>query len=79
LIEILQVESHIVAPVENPTPLDKLTPEVAFNDVTFSYPSRPDQPATKNLTLTAKEGKVLALVGPSGAGKTTLFELLQRF
>ncbi|MEZ9653268.1 ABC transporter ATP-binding protein/permease [Vibrio splendidus] len=79
LIEILQVESHIVAPVENPTPLDKLTPEVAFNDVTFCYPSRPDQPATKNLTLTAKEGKVLALVGPSGAGKTTLFELLQRF
>lgn len=79
LIEILQVESHIVAPVADPTSLDKLTPEVAFNDVTFCYPSRPDQPATKNLTLTAKEGKVLALVGPSGAGKTTLFELLQRF
>ncbi|TVU62295.1 ABC transporter ATP-binding protein/permease [Vibrio atlanticus] len=79
LIEILQVESHIVAPVANPTSLDKLTPEVAFDDVTFCYPSRPDQPATKNLTLTAKEGKVLALVGPSGAGKTTLFELLQRF
>ncbi|WP_299694599.1 ABC transporter ATP-binding protein/permease [uncultured Vibrio sp.] len=79
LIEILQVESHIVAPVENPTSLAKVTPEVAFNDVTFCYPSRPDQPATRNLTLTAHEGKVLALVGPSGAGKTTLFELLQRF
>ncbi|MEZ8629948.1 ABC transporter ATP-binding protein/permease [Vibrio lentus] len=79
LIEILQVESHIVAPVENPTSLDNVTPEVAFNDVTFCYPSRPDQPATSSLTLTAHEGKVLALVGPSGAGKTTLFELLQRF
>ncbi|MEZ9386788.1 ABC transporter ATP-binding protein/permease [Vibrio lentus] len=79
LIEILQVESHIVAPVENPTPLDNVTPEVAFDDVTFCYPSRPDQPATSSLTLTAHEGKVLALVGPSGAGKTTLFELLQRF
>ncbi|MEZ8056094.1 MULTISPECIES: ABC transporter ATP-binding protein/permease [Vibrio] len=79
LIEILQVESHIVAPVENPTSLDNVTPEVAFDDVTFCYPSRPDQPATSNLTLTAHEGKVLALVGPSGAGKTTLFELLQRF
>ena len=79
LIEILQVESHIVAPVENPTSLDNVTPEVAFDDVTFCYPSRPDQPATNNLTLTAHEGKVLALVGPSGAGKTTLFELLQRF
>ncbi|UWZ98911.1 ABC transporter ATP-binding protein/permease [Vibrio splendidus] len=79
LIEILQVESHIVAPVENPTSLDNVTPEVAFNDVTFCYPSRPDQPATSKLTLTAHAGKVLALVGPSGAGKTTLFELLQRF
>ncbi|WP_439147464.1 ABC transporter ATP-binding protein/permease [Vibrio sp.] len=79
LIEILQVESHIVAPVENPTLLDNVTPEVAFDDVTFCYPSRPDQPATSSLTLTAHEGKVLALVGPSGAGKTTLFELLQRF
>ncbi|MFL9802219.1 ABC transporter ATP-binding protein/permease [Vibrio cyclitrophicus] len=79
LIEILQVESHIVAPVENPTSLDNVTPEVAFDDVTFCYPARPDQPATSNLTLTAHEGRVLALVGPSGAGKTTLFELLQRF
>ncbi|CDT04948.1 ABC transporter ATP-binding protein/permease [Vibrio coralliirubri] len=79
LIEILQVESHIVAPVANPTSLANVTPEVAFDDVTFCYPSRPDQPATNNLTLTAHEGKVLALVGPSGAGKTTLFELLQRF
>ncbi|MDP2589195.1 ABC transporter ATP-binding protein/permease [Vibrio splendidus] len=79
LIEILQVESHIVAPVANPTSLDNVTPEVAFDDVTFCYPSRPDQPATSNLMLTAHEGKVLALVGPSGAGKTTLFELLQRF
>ncbi|MDH5911744.1 ABC transporter ATP-binding protein/permease [Vibrio splendidus] len=79
LIEILQVESHIVAPVANPTSLDNVTPEVAFDDVTFCYPSRPGQPATSNLTLTAHEGKVLALVGPSGAGKTTLFELLQRF
>ncbi|PML77238.1 ABC transporter transmembrane domain-containing protein, partial [Vibrio sp. 10N.261.52.A1] len=79
LIEILQVESHIVAPVENPTSLDNLTPEVAFDNVTFCYPSRPDQPATSSLSLTAHEGKVLALVGPSGAGKTTLFELLQRF
>ncbi|MCC4856719.1 ABC transporter ATP-binding protein/permease [Vibrio lentus] len=79
LIEILQVESHIVAPVANPTSLANVTPEVAFDDVTFCYPSRPDLPATSSLTLTAHEGKVLALVGPSGAGKTTLFELLQRF
>ncbi|MBW3696045.1 ABC transporter ATP-binding protein/permease [Vibrio sp. T187] len=79
LIEILQVESHIVAPVENPISPKSLSAEVSFNDVTFHYPSRPDQAATEHLALTAEEGKVLALVGPSGAGKTTLFELLQRF
>ena len=101
LIEILQVESHIIAPVQNPVSLtskwtknsstkvdpnqaasthsNQLTAEVAFEDVTFHYPSRPDQAATEHLVLKAEEGKVLALVGPSGAGKTTLFELLQRF
>jgi ATP-binding cassette subfamily B protein len=79
LIEILHVESHIVAPVDHHQSIDGLSAEVAFNDVTFSYPSRPDDPATTALTMTAEEGKVLALVGPSGAGKTTLFELLQRF
>jgi len=79
LMEILQVESHIVAPSQNITSPQALSAEVAFDDVTFHYPSRPDQASAEHLTLTAKEGKVLALVGPSGAGKTTLFELLQRF
>jgi ATP-binding cassette, subfamily B, bacterial len=79
LIEILQVESHIVAPSQNITSPKVLPAEVAFDDVTFHYPSRPDQAAADHLVLKAEEGKVLALVGPSGAGKTTLFELLQRF
>ncbi|MGF1764182.1 ABC transporter ATP-binding protein/permease [Aliivibrio kagoshimensis] len=79
LIEILQVESHILAPSQHVTSADTLSAEVAFEDVTFHYPSRPDQAATDHLVLKAEEGKVLALVGPSGAGKTTLFELLQRF
>jgi len=79
LIEILQVESHILAPVKNAVSAVNLTAEIAFENVSFNYPSRPNQPATDELTLTAEQGKVLALVGPSGAGKTTLFELLQRF
>ncbi|MGF1755505.1 ABC transporter ATP-binding protein/permease [Vibrio makurazakiensis] len=79
LIEILQVDSHIVAPAKNPTSLNGLSAEVTFENVTFHYPSRPDQSATDALTLKAEKGKVLALVGPSGAGKSTLFELLQRF
>ncbi|UPW17534.1 ABC transporter ATP-binding protein/permease [Agarivorans sp. TSD2052] len=79
LIEILQVDSHIVAPSQNITSTAGLVAEVAFNNVSFHYPSRPDQAATEQLSLTAEQGKVVALVGPSGAGKTTLFELLQRF
>lgn len=79
LIEILQVESHIKAPNNTSAESNDIKAEVAFNDVSFCYPSRPDQPAMQNLDLVAEEGKILALVGPSGAGKTTLFELLQRF
>ncbi len=79
LIEILQVNSHILPPSENTTLAKNLNAEIAFEAVSFNYPSRPDQTATQALNLTAKQGKVLALVGPSGAGKSTLFELLQRF
>jgi ATP-binding cassette subfamily B protein len=79
LIEILQVESHILPPVENTISAKDLNAQIAFEAVSFNYPSRPDQAATKKLNLVAQQGKVLALVGPSGAGKTTLFELLQRF
>lgn len=79
LIEILQVESNIVAPVEPQSAPDSLSADVAFEKVSFYYPSRPDQAALHQLSLSVQEGKVLALVGPSGAGKTTLFELLQRF
>ncbi len=79
LVEILQEESLILAPVKDATSVNDLTSEVQFNDVTFHYPSRPDQPSAESLSLKAEQGKVLALVGPSGAGKTTLFELMQRF
>ncbi|MGR5144021.1 ABC transporter ATP-binding protein/permease [Photobacterium sp. DNB23_23_1] len=79
LIELLHVDSHIVAPNQSVVSPLTLSAEVEFDNVTFCYPSRPDQAAIKQLKLKAEEGKVLALVGPSGAGKTTLFELLQRF
>lgn len=79
LIEILHVESHIAPPNGQVHDIEGLSSQVAFENVTFHYPSRPQHPAIEQLNLVANEGKVLALVGPSGAGKTTLFELLQRF
>ncbi|MBE8168901.1 MAG: ATP-binding cassette domain-containing protein [Shewanella sp.] len=78
LVEILQVKSNIHSPL-NPVSTEGLKAELEFDFVSFNYPSRPDQSATKSLSLKVNEGQVLALVGPSGAGKTTLFELLQRF
>jgi ATP-binding cassette subfamily B protein len=50
-----------------------------FDDVTFCYPSRPDQPALNEFSLNIPDGQIIALVGPSGAGKSTLFALIQRF
>jgi ATP-binding cassette subfamily B protein len=54
-------------------------PAMALRDVVFAYPSRPDRRALDGMSLHIEAGRSLALVGPSGAGKTTVFELLQRF
>jgi ABC-type multidrug transport system fused ATPase/permease subunit len=53
--------------------------DVEMNGITFSYPSRPDQPVLQNLHLEIPHGKSMALVGCSGCGKTTIINLLQRF
>ncbi len=53
--------------------------EIAFEDVTFRYPARPETPALYDLELRVAPGETVALVGPSGAGKTTIFQLLMRF
>jgi ATP-binding cassette subfamily B multidrug efflux pump len=56
---------------------DSFTGHVRFDDVDFSYV--PDVPVIKNLSLEAKAGETIALVGPTGAGKTTIINLLSRF
>ncbi len=57
----------------------RLRGAVAFESVSFRYPSRPDLPVLRELSLEAKAGERIALVGPSGAGKSTIVSLLLRF
>ena len=52
---------------------------VEFDDVSFDYPSRPDKSVLRNVSFSIKPGEAVAVVGPSGAGKTTLTALLYRF
>jgi ATP-binding cassette subfamily B protein len=79
LTELLESEPGIRAPAEPARFPDQLRGEIRFEAVNFRYPSRPDTPALKNFTLEVTPGENLAIVGPSGAGKTTSFQLLLRF
>ena len=79
LMELLAVQPSIEV-ADPTTPLPRLSScAISFRDVTFEYPSRPDLPALKNFDLEVAPGETVALVGPSGAGKTTVFQLLLRF
>jgi ATP-binding cassette subfamily B protein len=79
LQELLAAEPDIVAPA-NPRPMPSpARGAVAFEDVTFRYPSRPAVSALAGFSMDIKPGETVALVGPSGAGKTTVFQLLLRF
>ena len=79
LMELLRAPSKITSPAIIKADVTQLAPALRFSDLTFYYPSRPNQAALNNFSLTIPEGKVVALVGPSGAGKSTLFALIQRF
>jgi len=82
LLELLAVESKIQNPeIPQDDELHATTSNsaISLEGISFNYPSRPDVSALNNISLNIETGKTVAIVGPSGAGKTTLFELLQRF
>jgi ATP-binding cassette subfamily B protein len=65
---------------DNALPLpDPVRGQLTFENVTFAYPSRPDSRALDGVSLTVEPGETVAFVGPSGAGKTTIIQLLLRF
>jgi ATP-binding cassette subfamily B protein len=79
LVELLNADSLILDP-ETPVSLpENHQGEVEVKSLTFFYPSRPDHAALKDISLNLEAGKSVAFVGPSGAGKTTFFDLILRF
>lgn len=76
VFEIIDTPAEVDNASDTPLPIP-VKGEVHFTDVSFGY--LPDQPIIKHMTLKAKAGQTIALVGPTGAGKTTIINLLTRF
>ncbi|MCR4267243.1 ABC transporter transmembrane domain-containing protein [Nitratireductor sp. ZSWI3] len=77
--ELLAEEPVIAAPAAPIALPEPARGAVAFEAVSFAYPARPDRSALHGLSLTIEPGETVAIVGPSGAGKTTVFSLLLRY
>jgi ATP-binding cassette subfamily B protein len=79
-MELLDSRSPVTSPA-NPVPARTTAggSAIAFEAVTFHYPSRPATAALKDFSLSVAPGETVALVGPSGAGKSTVFQMLLRF
>jgi ATP-binding cassette, subfamily B, bacterial len=79
LFELLDETPQIVAPAA-PLPLPQRSAgRIRFERVRFAYPAHPERPVLNELDIAVEPGTTIALVGPSGAGKTSVFQLLMRF
>jgi ATP-binding cassette subfamily B protein len=79
MVELMLAADTVVDPADPVALPPRIRGRIGFEALTFRYPARPETPALRGLTLRIEPGETVALVGPSGAGKTTIFQLLMRF
>ncbi|MCY4347740.1 MAG: ABC transporter transmembrane domain-containing protein [Aestuariivita sp.] len=79
LVELLQSEDSVIDPADPVTPILPVEGRITFENLRLYYPSRPEFLVLDDVSLTVTPGETVAFVGPSGAGKTTIFQLLLRF
>ncbi|MEM9551437.1 MAG: ABC transporter transmembrane domain-containing protein [Pseudomonadota bacterium] len=79
LVELLNVEDTVTDPIRPQQLAGEVRGEIVFDGVSFHYPSRPEATALDDIDLIIKPGETVAFVGPSGAGKTTIIQMIQRF
>ena len=79
LNELLKAEPEIAPPARPQSLPEPPRGSLAFDHVTFRYPTRPEVAAIVDFSLTVDPGETVAIVGPSGAGKSTIFQLAERF